>query len=346
MTKHLGIFLNNTESELNYKINTINYNNLCNNFNDIIVIDIDTQYSNLLKNDIYDVYSGTKIIKYYLQNDINKNKWNDLEYNKIIYLQEHSNIIFSTYDYITFISDKYIYCNSLESYFEYCMNHDLDIIYMTDYLDKNLYNYHTYLITLKGSCVMKFINYIIQNKDNINTINNEIYNIYDKKMCYLKVAYLQNNDSNIFDNDNIFQYFFENNILPIISVNRLTYLFDNYKYNYFKFNMIPSNFNIDIYKSHDDLKSFDDEKIYNHFINYGQYEHRKYSITNNYVNYVLPDYLRYKLKELSLLYYFDIPDSFHIYLYKLNNPDLNNMSEKDLVIHWIKHGKNENRTYN
>ena len=162
MTKHLGIFLNNTDSELNYKINIINYNNLCNNFNEIIVIDTDTQHSNLLKNDIYDTSNDSKIIKYYVNNGINKNKSNDLDYNKIIYLQEHSNIYFSTYDYITFISDKYIYCNSLESYFEYCMNRDLDIIYMTDYLDKNSYNYHNYLITLKGSCVMKFIIYMIK----------------------------------------------------------------------------------------------------------------------------------------------------------------------------------------
>jgi hypothetical protein len=342
MTRHLGIFLNNTDSEVNYKINIINYNNLYNNFNDIIVIDLNTQYSNLLKNDIYDTCNDNKIIKYYIENSININKWNDLDYNKIIYLQENSNIYFSTYDYITFISDQYIYCNSLESYFEYCMTHDLDIIYMTDYLDKSLYNYHMYLMTLKGSYVMKFINYIIQNKDNIN---NNIYDIYDKKISYLKVAYLQNNDSNIFDNDLIFQYFFENNILPIISINRLTYLFDNYKYNYFKFNMIPSNFNIDIYRSHDDLKEFDDEKIYNHFINYGQYEHRRYSLTNNYVNYVLPDYLRYKLNNLNILYYFDIAESFHIYLYKTHNSDLNNMSEKDLIVHWIKHGKNENRIY-
>ena len=71
MTKHLGIFLNNTESEVNYKINIINYNNLSSNFNDIIVIDLNTQYSNLLKNDIYDVCSNdSKIIKYYLENNI------------------------------------------------------------------------------------------------------------------------------------------------------------------------------------------------------------------------------------------------------------------------------------
>ena len=49
MTKKIGIFINNTDSIIKYKININNYNNLKQNFTIIIIIDINTKYSNNLK---------------------------------------------------------------------------------------------------------------------------------------------------------------------------------------------------------------------------------------------------------------------------------------------------------
>lgn len=45
-----------------------------------------------------------------------------------------------------------------------------------------------------------------------------------------------------------------------------------------------------------------------------------------------------KLKEL-------LPDDFKAEMYKFFNPDLNTMSDKELIIHYLLHGKKENRLY-
>ena len=45
---NIGIFLNNTNSEIKYNINLVNFNNLKNNFDKNIVVDIDNEYSNRL----------------------------------------------------------------------------------------------------------------------------------------------------------------------------------------------------------------------------------------------------------------------------------------------------------
>ena len=49
MIKKLGVFLNNTENESNYLINYNNYKNLKKNFDNIIVIDLNNNYSLNLK---------------------------------------------------------------------------------------------------------------------------------------------------------------------------------------------------------------------------------------------------------------------------------------------------------
>ena len=49
MNKKLGVFLNNTENESDYLINYNNYKNLKKNFDDIIVIDFNNNYSLNLK---------------------------------------------------------------------------------------------------------------------------------------------------------------------------------------------------------------------------------------------------------------------------------------------------------
>ena len=338
MKKNLGIFLNNTDSELKFKINSINYKNLINNFDIISIIDLDNEYSNKLKNFINNK-TEKKIITYILNNNIEYNTLNDFNSKKIIHIC--NDLKFSKYNNITFINDNYIYYDNLKNYFDYCNLHNLDFSSITDSCE-NQYHYQLYFFTIKSSLMDKFINYIKTNNSNMHY---DVINIFENKMPYLKVAYLENNNSNLYFNENLYKYFINNDILPIININMLNHLLSNYNYVNTKFNSIPENFNINVYRQYDDLKNLEDEKLYNHFINYGQYELRKYSSTNNYVNYVLPIFIRNKLISLDLLYYFDIPDSFNLFIYKDNNEDLKSISEKDLVIHWINYGRKENRIY-
>ena len=161
-------------------------------------------------------------------------------------------------------------------------------------------------------------------------------------MSYLKIGYLENNlNINIFNNNNFYKYLFENNILPVISILSLLFLKNNY--NYTIHNNIPDDFDINIYKLHEDLKSFSNEYLYKHFVNYGQYEGRIYNNTNTH-NCILPQYIRDYLEQENLLYYFDIPCKFNIYNYKKNNSELENLNDTELVIHWINYGQYENKS--
>jgi len=160
-------------------------------------------------------------------------------------------------------------------------------------------------------------------------------------MPFLKIAYLKNNiDNNIFYNITFFYELIKNKILPIINLNMLFTIKNNFKYTYYK--SIPSNFDIDIYRlSNSDLINYKDNELYKHFLNYGQYEFRKYSK----YNYILPKYLRFYLKEYDLLNYFDVPEDFNVFKYRENNNDLTNLNIKDLLIHWVNYGIYENRKY-
>ena len=57
-------------------------------------------------------------------------------------------------------------------------------------------------------------------------------------------------------------------------------------------------------------------------------------------------YYRDKLNKIGLLYFFDLPDDFDIYYYKLNNPDIMNISILDSIFHYIRYGIYEGRIYN
>ena len=49
MNKKLGVFINNTENESDYLINYNNYKNLKKNFDNIIIIDLNNNFSLNLK---------------------------------------------------------------------------------------------------------------------------------------------------------------------------------------------------------------------------------------------------------------------------------------------------------
>jgi hypothetical protein len=122
--KNLGVFINNTDSELKLKVNLHNFNVLKENFTQIIIIDLENAYSENLKNLV-------KTQNHKLNNDYYKkdNIISNISKIKSMIL-EIKNI-----DYITFIDDNYIYINNLKNYFNYIKEHNYDFYSYSDSTD-------------------------------------------------------------------------------------------------------------------------------------------------------------------------------------------------------------------
>jgi hypothetical protein len=306
---NLGVFLNNTNSELKVSINLHNYNILKSNFNSVIISDIDNTFSQKLK-DVINI------------NNFNFN--NDRShFNKIVSIFNNINN-YEQYDYITFIQDDYIYLNHLKEYFDYVMNHELDFYSYTDSTETT-YHFQLYLITIHTKKIKIFLDYL-NNKSNLLNL----HNIFETKMPFLKIAYnLNNNQKNIFYNEDIYQHLFKLKLLQIIDLNKI--LKDKEKYKFSIFHEIPENFDINIYSNYDDLKNYNKDQLYNHFINYGQFEFRKYSADD----YILPLYMREELNSFNIIKYLDLPNDFDIYKFRENNKNLKHLNRKELIINCI-----------
>lgn len=328
---NLGIFLNNTNSEIKYNINLVNFNNLKNNFDKIIVVDIDNEYSNRLNTILKS--SNENIVSYDIDNKYVKDSNNDFEINLIVNVL--NNIDYNEYNYLSFINDNYIYIDTLKNYFDYVYKHQLEFY---SYSDSTEYKYHfqLYLFSIQSKSIYK----LLLSKDDDDLLF-KIKDIFESKMPFLKIAYLKCNlENNIFYNfkKEIYKKLLKKNLLPIININSLYIMKNNFKdINYV---IIPDDFDINIYKS-DDLKDFNDEEIINHFINHGQYEFRLYKKHNT----LYPDYIRNILKKNNILEYFDVPDDFDLLKYREKNNDLQKLSIKQLILHWVNYGFYEKRIY-
>ncbi len=337
MLQNLGIFINNTKNKTKFNINLNNFNNLKNNFDTIIVVDLENEFANELKENIID---EPKIYQYLLQDSIASSELFDFDKEKVISILKDINPEY--FSYITIISDNYIYCNDLKQYFNYVYSHNMEFYSFTDSTE-NKYHYQLYLITISAKKMNSFINYLTENIENDRFYEN-LLDIFDEKICYLKVAYIDDNyQNNVFYNDKIYQYFVENNILPILNINKLIGIKNNL--NDKIFTELPPDFDVEIYKGHSDLKDYSPEFLKNHFLNYGQFEVRNYSKNQT----IYPQYIRKMLRDCNLLNIFDVPDDFNVYNYKKIHEDLknrNDLNNNKLLLHWINYGFNENRKYN
>lgn len=365
INKKIGIFINNTDTLIKYKININNYNILKKNFSMIIIIDINSKHAHTLKNYIE---KDTEYFKYYfiLEND-------NSYIRKIKYIHDSLNFALFQYNYITFIEDNYIYLNSLSDYFNYINNFNLDICPYIDSSEEK-YHYRLFLFTVSYNKSIDFFNFVANINENeiyLFSISTYFENIKNGIICsvvppdsseftskniipeltvmpFLKVAYIDCNIGyNVFKNIDYLEFLTENNFLSIISLETLFYFRNSYTF--YEYNKIPSDFNINVYKEYEDLKPFDDDFLHKHFVNYGQYEFRKFKKDNycNIVNtnYILPNFIRKKLHNLNILYYFDLPYEFNIFNYRTNNTDLNSLNINELIFHWVDNGIYENRKY-
>ena len=332
--RHLGIFINDTNSEVKYKINLNNINKLKNNFNNIIIFDNKLEHSYILNNYIKD---DPLIYKYLLAN-IGKDN-NDINIEKLNYILK--DISGELFDYITIINDNYIYIDSLIEYFDYVKTHNLNFYSYTD-SSENFYHHQLYLFTFQSS----YLNKIINNLENINQndslyILNNFTSIFKTKISYLKVAYLDNNyEQNLFLNDKLYTFLLESNIVKVIYLNKINHIIDNYKNDVFV--EIPKDFDIEVYKNHPDLKNYPNNVLLDHFLNNGQFEARNYKKEHH----ILPIHIYDSLLKCNdLIRFFDIPRDFDLYGYKEKNKDLVNLNRTEILIHYMKFGRSEGRIY-
>lgn len=286
MLNNLGIFINNTNSQINYEINLHNFNILKNNFNNIIIIDSNNDYALKLKI----LINNKDILKYINDNAFIKNNTNDFDIDNMIYILNNiTDINKENYKYITFINDNYIYLNDCRNYLNYIISHNLKFCAYTDSTEI-IYHYQMYLFTILSTEIEKLYNFVNNNTINkyIN-IESQLLSIFDNKMPFIKVAYLTNNtNTNIFY-CNIYKDLLMNSLLPIININMLnnlnnlnkmlpSYIRDIlHKYNLLDLFDVPYNFNLTKYKElNPDLSEFNEYQLINHWFNYGKNENRQY----------------------------------------------------------------------
>ena len=138
-------------------------------------------------------------------------------------------------------------------------------------------------------------------------------------------------------------------------------------------NLLPNDFNIELYKLlNEDLKDMNNNELKLHYLKYGIKEGRKYKfelpkdfdienykLLNNdlknmskielklhYMNYGIYENRSYKLldtinKNIKL----ELPQDFNIDIYRLLNNDLKDLTNTDLVNHFINYGIYEDRIY-
>jgi hypothetical protein len=102
---------------------------------------------------------------------------------------------------------------------------------------------------------------------------------------------------------------------------------------------LPIDFDIDFYKNYyTDLQHMSNNELVHHYLNYGIHENRIYKKNNenNLVKYCINE----KILNNPIL-----PIDFDIDYYREYHKDLRNMSNEELITHYINHGKNENRRY-
>lgn len=337
--KKIGFFINNT---INKKYLDINYHNikmLNSNFDEFYVVDTESDFSLVLCERVKKLRKKSKFL---FGKDFNKFQKIDLLLNEL----ELDNV-----DTLTVILDDYIYINNLEDYFNFCDNSNYDLISFTDsteifyhlqinilYMKKNTLNYYKNLIN-DYSLKKKVNDYNLLYLDFLKDIQVKINN----KTAYCKVAYIESNEKkNIYlENSEYYFYLLSREILPIINVKYLEFLVKDFDNKEFVHKTLPIDFDIDIYRNYDDLKTFDDAFLKKHFVEHGQFECRKYKKSEL----ILPKVLYDKLNKIKLIKYFDFPDDFDFYTYRDKNDDLKKLNKLDLKKHWINYGVYEDRKY-
>ena len=336
--KNIGFFINSTINQKYFDINYHNIQTLSNNFNEIYICDETNKYSEQLQ-------KKTKNIRNLIKFE-NVDQFNNFQKMDILFKTIKDENINS----ITIILDDYIYLNNLNSYFEFVNKCSYDLISFTDSTEL-FYHLQINLFTIKKeqiNTVKKIINdYSIKNKNDYAMMYleflKELVNQIKNKTAFCKTAYIESVEKkNIYlSNTEYYYYLLSREILPIIKVKFLENIVKEYDNKEVVHKKIPLDFDIDIYRSYEDLTNFEDDFLIKHFLEYGQFECRKYKKSEN----ILPKVLWEKLNKVKLVKYFDFPENFDFYSYKEKNDDLRKLNKIELKKHWINYGVYEDRKY-
>jgi hypothetical protein len=334
----IGFFINNTSDKKKVHINYHNFTTLYDHFDYVYVCDTNDKYSLELKNKL----SKLNNIKCYELNS------NFNFFNKINYLLSNININDKNIC-VTIITDDYIYLNKLDKYFTYIKETNYDVISFTDSTEI-FYHLQFSILSLKYNVLNSFKELISKYNTSIKPFEllyidflKDLVNLSNNKSIYIKVAYLDSIfKKNIFlINNEHYNYLLKNNILPIISIELLNQFREKYDKQDFVFKELPPDFDYNIYKSYDDLKTFDNDFIKNHFLNHGQFECRRFKKKEI----ILSELIYNVLNKIKLVKYFDFPLDFDFHLYKKFNKDLKDLNKLELKNHWLNYGVFENRKY-
>lgn len=334
MYENAGIFLNNTFNNIKSDINLSNIKLLSENFDKIFVIDNNQNFNDDMKSK----FKNNNNILF-----VNVNFDDYIE--KIIYFYEK----FNNFKTLTFIIDEFIILNNLNEYFNFVKNTSYDYYSYTD-SSENFYHMQTNIFTLKNIVFPSFFELCTNLLKSKNLLNKKEYNhrfykefvnLKFKRSVFLKIAYMDSNyGKNIFNEfSNYYEELLKNDLLPLVSYNLLKNFDNKFDNQNFVFKKIPDDFEVEIYKSYEDLQGYDDGFLKNHFLEHGQFECRKYSLNNH----ILPISIYNKLKKIKLLKYFDFPEKFDFNIYKYKNDDLNTLNKLQLKKHWFEYGIYEKR---
>jgi hypothetical protein len=340
--KILGIFANHTTTPIKYNISLNNILLIKPFLTNIIIID--SKNENYAQQLYSDFKTDDKLKNYlFIDND------NYFDFGKWVYTLK--NIDTSFYDYILLINDSIILTHDITKYFNYIENIMNITTNLYAYNDSTQikYHYQSYCFLIKKNIIQKFIDFFESRKIKIFDLQSLTYNIElnmceidNDHDCFIKIGNEYNISKNLYwENEELYKYLLSKNIFAILKLKKIFDIRKNYKINIYGYNI--NDFDFDFYReTYDDINKLSNSELLDHFIQCGQYEGRRY---NKLCYTILPPYYRDKLKLLGLLYFFDIPDDFDIYFYKKNNDDIKNLSNIEILYHYIDHGFYEGRIY-
>ena len=276
-------------------------------------------------------FNKEKIIDFYLENIY---KIKDIYSEKLFYIMYP---LFDIDEYIKFNNiTKYSHTtnNNLILYNEYHNNHNKNniIISIKDFhnknpkIDINIYKKIININNIYFDDDKEYIYYIHKNKDTVNIesyinsfkkkyndFNIKIYKYFQSDSEYIKKLDLS-------DVEVMIDFDIKTKNQNDINNKNIIYSLKTFYKNYKKLDI---DFDIDIYKTYNDLNTLYDEDLIVNFCEITDKSQLVYNINS-------------ALKYLN---------NFNIDLYKELNKDISHLSNKDLLIHWYKFGKYENRIY-
>lgn len=340
---------NHTYDVTKYAVSINNLGIIKEYLNNICVVDtIGLEYSDKLK----EFYSKeSKINNHFL---IENNDFFD--FGKWIYALNTIN--YYDYDYIVFINDSVVFDLDIKKYFEhiiYKLDRNINLFGYNDSTQVK-FHYQSYLFTIHSRIVKNFIQFFESKKSLITSMETLIFNtelclheITQEHTSFVKISHTYNIGKNIhWENEDLYKNLLLLGCIGIYKLKRIFELQSRFKIKEYD-KSILKDFDFDFYRNMyddiDDIYNLTNDELFNHFIDIGQYEGRRYKEKID--TFLLPDYYRTKLHDARILYIFDLPDDFDLYYYKKNNYSIVEKDVKNIeyIFHYLKYGVFNKKSY-